>query len=83
MYKGKLYVPQCLTNIILQEYNDVHGHFSQTHTQKMISEWFYWLQIIYNIHEYYKKCDTYQHFKSDTYKVAGICTPLPVLDYPW
>ena len=32
MYKGKLYVPQSLTKIILQEYHDVHGHFGQTHT---------------------------------------------------
>ena len=31
-YKGKLYVPQSLTKMILREYHDVHGHFGQTRT---------------------------------------------------
>ena len=29
MYKGKLYVLQSLTKMILREYHDAHGHFGQ------------------------------------------------------
>ena len=77
--KEKLYVPRCFTKTIVWEYHDTHSHFSQPHMQNMISEQLYWLKITHNTVRVLKKLQfTYQHFKSDTQKVAGLYAPLPV-----
>ena len=52
MYKEKLYILQSLKETILQEYHDVHGYFSQTHMQEIISEQFYQLKITHSIQKY-------------------------------
>ena len=51
-----------------------------THMQEMTLEQFYWPQMTHNIWEYCRNCYTYQHFKSDTQKVAGLYAPLTIPD---
>ena len=81
-YKGKFYVPQSLTKTILREYHDTCGYCGQIYTQEIISKQLSWRQVTHNIHKCCRNCDIYQNFKSDTYKVAGLYTPLPVPDQP-
>ena len=61
--------------IVLENY-DVHGHFSQTHTQDKIADS---LLTLYNPQylKYCRNCDTYQRYKSNTYKLAGLYATLP------
>ena len=49
----------------------------------MISEQFNWLQITEAIWVHCRKCELYQLFKEDTWKLAGLYQPLPVLQILW
>ena len=87
LYKGKIYLGFCdaLKVAVLQQVHDSPlggGHLGFLKTLHRVKRDFYWLGLREDVKKHVKECDACQRLKVETYNVAGLLQPLPILDKP-
>lgn len=58
------------------------GHLGFLKTLHRVKRDFYWLGLREDVKKHVKECDACQRLKVETYNVAGLLQPLPILDKP-
>lgn len=85
--KGKLVLPKELKviGIVLKKMHDgrMGGHGGVQHTQKRISELFFWVGMMNDIKCYVAACSVCQRHKYSTLAPEGLLQPLSILEAIW
>ena len=71
-HKECLFIPKALVLMVLHEFHDMRGHFGVNCTYAMIAEWYFWPRMGGDVCRHCQRCDTCQHNKSNTCKLAGL-----------
>lgn len=82
---NKLCVPRCsLRDAIILEYHQggMGGHFGRDKTTNLVSDRFYWPNIVRDVSRIIDRCRVC-HIAKTTHTNSGLYTPLPVPAGPW
>lgn len=71
-------------SIIINSHSSTEGgHLGITVTTKRIQEFFYWPNLVSDVHEFVRSCDVCQRCKSEHNAPPGLLQPLPIPNNAW
>lgn len=84
---GQLYVPDVGTlrsECVDAVHSNTHsGHYGVTRTAQRAKQVFYWENMIRDVAEFVRRCDSCQRVKASTLKPQGLLNPLPIPGRRW
>lgn len=79
----KVYVPFALRSSLLQKAHGAFGHVGVKKTLRLLSPQYYWPDIVTDVSEYIRHCDTCQRCKKPKTKRFGSLESLPPAEQPF